>query len=312
MDLRQLECFVAVVEERSFTVAARRLGLSQPTVSGTVKQLERSVGCTLLARRYPPVTVTAAGAVVLEHARVICASVRNLNSALDDLHTVASRTLRVGVFTGGVGRATPVLLEALARVPGVAVEVVDIRSSNQQVPSLLDGTVDAVLTMGPFTDERIEVTPLFEHPRVVVVGARHELADARVLTVADVVDRPRMEVLDGEDRGWSDWWRLVPERNGEPARRVDGFGIEDMSARLRRHAFSDVVTCTPAHTAEFAPEAYFGVRYIPVAGLAPATAVLLARRNADPLMGRLPDHAAAVARAFVARAGGLAAAPSTR
>ena len=107
----------------------------------------------------------------------------------------ASRILRVGVFTGGAGRATPVLLESLARVPGVTLQVVAIPSSNRQVRSLLDRTVDAVLTMGPFTDERIVVTPLFEHPRVVVVGARHELADAPALTVADVVDRPRMGLL---------------------------------------------------------------------------------------------------------------------
>lgn len=66
----------------------------------------------------------------------------------------------MGVFTSGVGRATPVLLEALARVPGGTPAVVAITRSNRQVASLLDKSVDAVLTTGPFADERIEVTPL--------------------------------------------------------------------------------------------------------------------------------------------------------
>ena len=99
MDLRQLECFVAVVEEASFTAAARRLGLSQPQVSSMVRQLERSVDCTLLARRYPPVTPTPAGATVLEHARAVGAAVRNLGVALDDHRGSASRTVRVGAAT---------------------------------------------------------------------------------------------------------------------------------------------------------------------------------------------------------------------
>lgn len=302
VDLRQLECFVALIEEASFTVAARRLGLSQPTVSSTVKQLERGVGFELLARRYPPVTLTPAGTVVVEHARAICATVRNLSSALDDLRATQSRTFRVGVFAGGVGRATPLLLESLARVPDVTPEVVTITSSNHQVASLLDKTIDAVLTMGPFTDERIEVTPLFEQPRIAVVGARHELADASLLTVADVADRPKMGLLDGEDAGWADWWTLVPERNGEQAKRVDGFDVDDIIARLRRHAFIDVVTCTPAHIAEYAPAAYFGVRYLPIDGLTPAVAVLLTRRDADPLVRNLVGHAARVARELDARA----------
>ena len=135
-----------------------------------------------------------------------------------------------------------------------------------------------------------------------MVGARHELADASRLTLADVIDRPRMGLLDGEDPGWSDWWRLVPERNGEKARQVDGFEVDDMTTRLRRHAFSDAVTCTPAHTADCAPEAYFGVRYIPVDGLAPATAVLLTRRDADPMIRRLAGHVAETARAIDMRA----------
>ncbi len=69
MELRQLEYFVAVAEEASFTRAAERVLVAQSGVSAQVRRLERELGAELLDRSGRTVTLTEAGAAVLPFAR---------------------------------------------------------------------------------------------------------------------------------------------------------------------------------------------------------------------------------------------------
>ncbi|MCA1712778.1 MAG: LysR family transcriptional regulator [Actinobacteria bacterium] len=69
LELRELEAFVAVAEDRSFASAARRLGYDASTVSKHVRRLERDVGLVLLTRTARHVELTAHGGRFLPHAR---------------------------------------------------------------------------------------------------------------------------------------------------------------------------------------------------------------------------------------------------
>jgi DNA-binding transcriptional LysR family regulator len=68
MNLRQLECFVALAEDGSFTKAARRLNLSQPSLSQQIRRLERELGGELIERLPRGIRLTAAGAAFLPQA----------------------------------------------------------------------------------------------------------------------------------------------------------------------------------------------------------------------------------------------------
>src|SRR5215471_16939540 len=71
MELRLLHYFVAVAEERHFGRAAARLHMTQPPLSRAIKQLEADLGAALLHRTPQGVTLTAAGAVLLDEARTM-------------------------------------------------------------------------------------------------------------------------------------------------------------------------------------------------------------------------------------------------
>ena len=70
-DLRQLQCFLAAAERLHFTQAAAALGISQPTLSLAIRQLERDLGAPLFDRVGRSVQLTAAGALFRERAAPI-------------------------------------------------------------------------------------------------------------------------------------------------------------------------------------------------------------------------------------------------
>src|SRR5439155_687121 len=122
MELRQLEYFVAVAEEQSFTRAAERVHISQSGVSAQIRQLERELGAELFDRSGRTVTLTVAGKAALEHARAALAAAQSLGQAVGEVTDLIRGQLTVGMVTGCT--ITP-LFDALAGFhaehPGVVI-----------------------------------------------------------------------------------------------------------------------------------------------------------------------------------------------
>ena len=88
MELSQLETFLAVAEERSFSRAAVRLHRTQPAVSQVIRKLEASVGETLFDRAARDGSLTAAGTLLRDYALRLLALRREASSALDELKSL--------------------------------------------------------------------------------------------------------------------------------------------------------------------------------------------------------------------------------
>ena len=88
MELSQLETFLAVAEERSFSRAAVRLHRTQPAVSQVIRKLEGAVGETLFDRAARDGSLTAAGGLLREYAVRLLALRREATSALDELKSL--------------------------------------------------------------------------------------------------------------------------------------------------------------------------------------------------------------------------------
>jgi DNA-binding transcriptional LysR family regulator len=179
LELRHLRVFVAVVEAGGHTRAARRLGVSQSTVSETLISLERALGTELFRKGVKGVTLTRSGEALLPHARRILSQTGELVAELAGVTTQVKATLTVAAVESISTYVLPQRLAALReKWPGVRLEVAtrvcaDIRES------VAAGRIDLGLVLE--VDAGTRDDSVLATARLVVFGApSHPLAGRRV------------------------------------------------------------------------------------------------------------------------------------
>jgi DNA-binding transcriptional LysR family regulator len=151
MDLRQLEYFVAVAEEGSFTRGARRLHSAQSAASASVARLEREIGQPLFLRGARRLELTEAGRVLLARARSIQDQARGARDELDALRDGLVGTVTIGTILAFGSTVLPRALDAFhRRFPKVAIQVrLSAGPIDEHLGKLGDGTFDLLLVPIP-------------------------------------------------------------------------------------------------------------------------------------------------------------------
>jgi DNA-binding transcriptional LysR family regulator len=172
IDLRQLRYFVAVAEERDFTRAASRLGMTQPALSRAIRALEESVGVPLLVRDYRGVRPTRAGRALFDEAR-------DLDDLVRAAVTRAVRAEQEAPCLRVTGRACEIgALDHLVRTYNMShprerpAEAV-VADWQAQTDALRDGKVDVGLLRHPFDDRGLDSDVLRSEPRVALGSTWH-------------------------------------------------------------------------------------------------------------------------------------------
>jgi DNA-binding transcriptional LysR family regulator len=217
MDLEDLCSFQVLAEELSFTAAAKRLHVSQPSLSKRLQRLERRLGVALFDRTTSTVSLTPAGAQflprvagVLREWRAMTVQSRLLAAGGQGGCSSEARTpLRIAVPGLGSGGLEP-YLSAVMPTHEVTVSMVPQAEAMEGLASG-DG-VDAVLGDQPgglpaLVAQGAHVATVVMEPVWVMLSARHRLAERDVLTVQDVAAlRLPWSVGSGEDP-WAKWER---------------------------------------------------------------------------------------------------------
>lgn len=193
MELHRLRYFVAVAETGSFTRAAEREGITQPSLSQQIlefeKELTRDAGNTvrLFDRLGRKAVLTAVGQQLLPHAQAVLSATAE-----------AERAVRA-VGPGGVLRAgaiptvAPYLLPVVARRflkahPGRLRLLED--KTERLLHALIAGELDVAVMALPVRDDRLHVEPLFTEPLVLAVPADHPLASKDAIRLKDIAEEP--------------------------------------------------------------------------------------------------------------------------
>jgi DNA-binding transcriptional LysR family regulator len=188
VELQQLLCFIAVLEEGGFKRATARLGITQPALSYQIKRLEEELGVQVFRRGPGGITATDAGRTLLEHAHHVIAAVREAHQAVRELSGGVTGEIRVGaVKCVGQYFLPHVLREIQVKHPGVRPKLL-YKDSDELLEALLANKVDVALVVDPPADERLAYTPVFDEQISLVSGRSHRFYGRATVDVAELKD----------------------------------------------------------------------------------------------------------------------------
>ena len=197
MDTRQLAAFCAVVERKSFSQAAERLGVTQPAVSLQVRSLEKRLGRKLLDRSGRRVEPTEAGAALYRSAQRMLQLEEQL---VDELQAAdggeLGSTLHVGASTGPGSTVVPVLLCEFQRAnPGVAVSL-SISDTQSVVERVAEREIELGVVGAARRHRGVVFEPFFRDEVVLAVPPQHGFAN-RTVTLAELREEPLVVMQEG-------------------------------------------------------------------------------------------------------------------
>lgn len=296
MKLHHLRDVVVVAQRGSLRQAARHLGMTQPSLTRSIRELEHELDVTLFERNGTGMTLTAAGRAVLARAQGIESEVRRIRDDIDHIRGVATGSISIGLSTVSHLALLPrVLARFTARYPGVRLRIVE-----GLFPALENevrlGTIDFYI--GPIGEEanpaHLGVEPLFRNVRMIFARCGHPLGAAGSL--ADLADA-----------GWvTGALTLVSEDElspifatfGLPRPRVVVDGRTSLTM-IAVAAASDLMTMLPRQWV--APlEASGMLRTIPIAEQLEAPTICMVRRTSLPLTPVAEDLSDMFRRAAIA------------
>ncbi|MEU5880096.1 LysR family transcriptional regulator [Spirillospora sp. NPDC047279] len=292
LDLGAVRAFVAVADERSFSHAADRLGISQQAVSKRVARLEDDLGTTLLLRTHGGAEPTADGRSFLTSARALL----GLADQAVELVRSRLRTFRVDVL--GTRLASIEMIQVFHETaPDVEIDIVTSKGLANAEPALLAGTIDVFFgraTAG--VDESLDRAPAYLEPLQILVGRDHPLAGRARLTMAELAGTTAWMPGNAHESEWVDFYRyLSADFSVATDPTGPNFGLEHFVERIASspdvYSFIGEKTRVPWHP---------GTARIPLVDPTPVFpwSLIWHRQNRHPALPALIEHVAEGFRPF--------------
>lgn len=206
-DFQGMDYIYEVYRQRSFSRAARKLMISQPSLSATVKRIEGKIGQELFDRGTSPVTLTECGRRYIQAVEAIREIEQDFESYLEDLHGLRTGHLTLGGTNLFASYVLPELIgEFTRKYPGVEIELMEESTVNLE-QMLTAGSVDLVIDNFQF-DEKVFERYLFGTEHLLLTVPR----DWKVNREIEEYQIPVEDILNGTYR-----------ENGVPAVRLEVF-----------------------------------------------------------------------------------------
>ena len=207
--LRQLKVFEAVARHLSFSRAAEELHLTQPAVSTQIKKLEDHAGLALFEQLGKRVYLTPAGEQLLDIARGIIHQFALAESAMNQFKGVSGGVLNVAVISAGDYFFPRLLVEFIARHPGVVLNFT-VHNREALLSQMVANLTDLAVMVRPPTEADFVADAFAPHPYVIVANPGHVLVGESGISL----ERLLQESFVVREKG-SDTWQSMREGLGE-------------------------------------------------------------------------------------------------
>jgi DNA-binding transcriptional LysR family regulator len=190
MELWQLEVFMAVAKEKSFSRAGHLLGRTQPAISSAIKLLETELGEPLFDRLGKTIKLTAAGELLTDYAKRLIRLRSEALEAMGELRGLGRGTLRLGANETTCLYVLPEVLASFKRAyPQVQVDIqrAITRAITEKV---VDGSLDFGIVTLPVHNARLETITIHQDDMALIVSPSHKLAARRSVQMTDLAGEP--------------------------------------------------------------------------------------------------------------------------
>tara|TARA_R110002095_G_scaffold209432_1_gene195964 strand:+ start:708 stop:1589 length:882 start_codon:yes stop_codon:yes gene_type:complete len=190
LTFRQLRYFLVLTEELHFSRAAKRLHISQPPLSASLRQLEEELGVQLLERSSKSVTMTAAGEVFQRQVRYLLEHLEGSRSLVQRVAAGASGILRVGFTQAMIFRQLPTALKSLQSMhPGIELQLLE-KNSADLVKAVESGQLDVGFIHAMPLPETLSSLTIANEPFLCCLPINHPLANRDTVKVHDLIGEP--------------------------------------------------------------------------------------------------------------------------
>jgi DNA-binding transcriptional LysR family regulator len=188
-DLTDLQLFIHVAEASNITRGATRSNMSLAAASERIRAMEATLGTDLLVRGRRGVQLTAAGSILLQHARAVSEQLQHMRGELDGYAKGLRGNVRVLVNTVAMLEYVPAMLPAfLARHKNIDVDLEEAKSPDI-MRAVAAGRADIGIVAGAIEPEmQLETFPFAENVLVLITPKRHPLAGKRRAAFADTLN----------------------------------------------------------------------------------------------------------------------------
>jgi DNA-binding transcriptional LysR family regulator len=189
--LRQLRYFVVTAETLSFTAAAKRLHISQPSISTALADLEEMFGVQLFIRHHASgLSLTQPGRDLLGQARNLLKNAEELQLAAKELDGGMSGSIALGCMVSLAPPLLPGIVSTFAHDhPAITFRTTEAHQDTL-LNGLLDGSLDIALTYSLDLTDGISFNPLLSLPPYAILPGTHRLAKSRKVSLVDLLPEP--------------------------------------------------------------------------------------------------------------------------
>jgi len=234
MDFDQLETFLEVARNASFSRAAEKRFRTQPAISSQIRSLEEEVGARLFDRSGGKVALTAAGKVFQKYADEALAARKTIVTTLAEMERIPRGEIVVGANEATCLHILPeVFAEFKKLYPSVGVHISRLERG-KILESVIDNTVDFGVVSAPVEDKRLTVVTIHRDELVIIAPPGHPLSRMKSAGIVEVVRFPLLLPKIGRTRDAIE--NLFHERHLKPRVSME----LDSSELLKRFVAADV------------------------------------------------------------------------
>ncbi|GAA0591862.1 LysR family transcriptional regulator [Virgibacillus siamensis] len=190
MEIRQLKYFATLVEETTYTRAAEKLHLTQPSLTASMKKLENELNFALIDKRYREFRLTNEGQILYQEAKKLLNHYEHVSHEMTRLKEVGPPNLSIGLIESSMFFIPEVLEKFKQEQPNVKVSLLETLSLADVTKALSNFEIHMAITNQFIQNEEIETIPIYNERLVALIPPGHELEHQTKIGITD---------LEGED-----------------------------------------------------------------------------------------------------------------